>query len=213
MPQLLDPNVNRFEAELAAFDAAKSGQAASRDGVVFYGSSSLRLWDLSAAFPGHQLINRGFGGSHLAECVYHFDRVILPLEPHTLFVYAGDNDVAAGGDAYHVLDHFVELVTRLRWRLPMTRVYFMAIKPSPSRWHLWPIARKANAMVEGYAHVTSGVSFVDTATLLLPGGRDTVESTAPPDASLYSDDLLHLSAAGYAIWTDILRPLVEAETR
>lgn len=214
MPKLLNPDVTRFEPTLAAFDAENaSDDAPPQGGVMFYGSSSIRMWDLATAFPGADLINRGFGGSHLAECVYHFDRIVLPLHPHTLFVYAGDNDVAAGGDAYHVLDHFVELVTRLRTHLPSTRVYFLAIKPSPSRWHLWPIARKANAMVEGYAHITSGVSFVDTATPLLHAGPVGEHDLHPPSADRYIDDHLHLNAEGYAIWAELLQPLVAAECR
>jgi len=37
--------------------------------VVFYGNSSMRLWDnLAHDFPGQRVLNLAFGGSTLAAC-------------------------------------------------------------------------------------------------------------------------------------------------
>ena len=66
---------SQFEPELREFDAAE----APSNAVVFYGSSSLRLWDdLAERFPGRTVVNRGFGGSTLAECIDLLPRVVFP---------------------------------------------------------------------------------------------------------------------------------------
>ena len=85
--------ITNLRPELRAFDYA----SAPADANVFYGSSSIRLWDnIAQCFPGIPVVNRGFGGSTLAECIEFLPRVILPLRPATLILYAGDNDLDQG---------------------------------------------------------------------------------------------------------------------
>src|SRR5690606_37494290 len=70
----------RWRTTLDAF--AEQGRQArpQAGGVLFVGSSSIRLWDnLEAAFQQHPVvIKRGFGGSRLADCVAFIDRLVLP---------------------------------------------------------------------------------------------------------------------------------------
>jgi len=40
------------------------------------------------------VINRGFGGSHMADCALLVDRVVIPYRPKMVLLYAGDNDIA-----------------------------------------------------------------------------------------------------------------------
>ena len=45
--------------------------------VVFYGSSSIRLWNsIETDFPEFEIINLAFGGSTLAACCWFFKRVV-----------------------------------------------------------------------------------------------------------------------------------------
>src|SRR5579862_5101331 len=96
MPALETAQVrSEFESELCAFEMLNA--AAPRNSVVFYGSSSIRLWStLEGDFPLYSVLNRGFGGSTLAECAVVFDRIVAPCSPGTLIVYAGDNDLDQG---------------------------------------------------------------------------------------------------------------------
>jgi hypothetical protein len=41
------------------------------------------------------IIKRGFGGSLLSDSEHFADRIIIPYKPKRVFVYAGDNDLAA----------------------------------------------------------------------------------------------------------------------
>ena len=92
--QPLEP---RYEKDIRAFEAADKTNPPPQDAILFVGSSSIRLWtNLAAAFPGHKVLNRGFGGSHLSDSVTFVDRIVTPYKPKLVLLYAGDNDIASG---------------------------------------------------------------------------------------------------------------------
>ena len=109
----LDPT--RFEPEIRAFEAADRTSPPPLGAVVFIGSSSIQHWSQVAAdFPGVPVLNRGFGGSTLADVVYYEDRALLPYHPHLVVLYAGDNDLAEGRTPHRVLADYRAFVARLR---------------------------------------------------------------------------------------------------
>ena len=65
--QAADPNPVRFEAEIKAFDELDRKNTPPKDAVVFVGSSSIKRWNTADGFPGLVVINRGFGGSYIAD--------------------------------------------------------------------------------------------------------------------------------------------------
>ena len=169
---------------------------------MFLGSSSFRRWDLDRFFPGKGLINRGFGGSQMADALRYLDRVVLPLEPRTLFIYEGDNDLGQGKDPETVEREFLELVDRVHARLPRTRVVFVGIKPSIRRWHLIDKVRDANARVREIAERNDLVDYIDVDTpSLTPDGKLRHE--------LFVEDGLHLNDSGYAIWAELVAPYLD----
>lgn len=198
---------SRWENDIAAFEKADRESPPRPGGVMLYGSSSFRLWrDVGAAFPGVPIVNRGFGGSELSDLVEHFERVVIPHAPRLLLIYGGDNDIANGKSAARVLADFRELVGKVRRHLPDTEVVFMSVKPSPSRERFLDVQREANDLVRRFAEGEKGVRFIDAATPLLDGqGR--------PDPKYFLDDRLHLNAAGYEAWRQVLAPLLRPADR
>ena len=189
----------------AAIDTLVAGDAAHpppRDGVVFVGSSSIRLWTtLAQDFPGVPVVNRGFGGSMIADSTRHVAQLIVPYRPKLVVLYAGDNDVDGGHTADQVFDDFKAFVARVRRDLPETAIAFVSIKPSLARAAQWPTMREANALVAQWAATQTDVVYVDTASAML--GAD-----GKPRRELLREDGLHLSASGYALWTERLRPVL-----
>ena len=58
------PTSQPFQNEIEAFEATDRAHPPSPGGVMFLGSSSIRLWKtLAADFPDVSPVNRGFGGS------------------------------------------------------------------------------------------------------------------------------------------------------
>lgn len=109
----------KWTEAIDAYTTADAEQPPARGGVVFIGSSSIRKWTtLSQDFPGLPVLNRGFGGSELADSVFYADRIILSYQPRTFVVYAGDNDIKAGKSPETVAADFKALRTKNHAALP-----------------------------------------------------------------------------------------------
>ena len=196
---------DRWEADIAAFEAIDREHPPAYGGVVFYGGSSIRMWgSLAQDFAGVNVLNRGFGGCEMEDLARYAARAVVPCAPQRVAVYAGDNDLFAGKSPERVLADFQALVQALHAALPRARIGFISIKPSPSRWQLAPAIREANQRVRSYVSSDTLLSYVDVFTPML--GHD-----GQPRAELFLPDMLHLNAQGYALWTQALTPFVRAE--
>lgn len=82
----------KWEKDIAAIEAKIAASESPQGSILFVGSSSIRLWKLKESFPKRVTSNHGFGGSQLADNVHFFERIIAPVNPSMIVVYAGDND-------------------------------------------------------------------------------------------------------------------------
>lgn len=192
------PEPPKWDAAIAAF-AARDANNPSPDGaLLFVGSSSIRMWDLAASWPGEKLINNGFGGSSLPDAIHHFDRLVAVHRPRAVILYSGDNDLSQRRSVGQVTQDYLTFAARTQQVHPGVPVIILAIKPSVSRWQLWPAMREVNAALRAHCEVTPGLYFADVATPLLgPDG-------SKPAATWFESDGLHLSQTGYAAWTRIV---------
>jgi lysophospholipase L1-like esterase len=192
---------NPWEASIAGFEAADAKSFPAPGGNVFVGSSSIVKWstivtDLAPA----PIIKRGFGGSLLSDSEHFADRIIIPYKPKRVFVYAGDNDLAAKRAPEAVAKSFSDLADKVHAALPSTHLYFITIKPSPSRAALLDAMVKTNGLVQGYASSHPFATVVDVFTPMLKDGK--------PRPELFGPDNLHMNADGYKLWTSIIKPLL-----
>jgi lysophospholipase L1-like esterase len=187
-----------YEAEVRELIARLAAERVPEP-AVFYGSSSIRLWttlghDLEAA----SAVNAGFGGSTLEACAFFFDRIVAPLKPASLIVYAGDNDLGDGRTADEVLEAFRRLAGRVDEICGPIPFAFMSIKPSPARAGLLDAMVRANALVRNEIEQRPNGFYIPIFESMLRGGQ--------PRPELFADDGLHLAPAGYALWTQLLEP-------
>lgn len=195
-------NFARWEPEIQAFEQRDADSPPKTEGILFVGSSSIRFWDLEKYFPAQQFINHGFGGSQIVDSFHFADRIILKHRPRTVIVYAGDNDIAAGKTPGMVAADFRLLVERIHSQLPRTKIVFIAIKPSISRWKMADSMKAANAHISTYCDRDERLSYVDIWQPML--GED-----GRPRRELFIKDGLHLSHAGYQLWTKRVLPHVQ----
>ena len=81
---------NLWDKEIEAFKQADKTGFPKKGGVLFVGSSSIRMWkNVAADFPGFHTINRGFGGSHLEDVNYYAPQIVIPYKPKLIVLYAG----------------------------------------------------------------------------------------------------------------------------
>lgn len=195
-----------WQADLDRFVAMDRQQPPPVDAVLFVGSSSIRLWpDLARDFPRVPTINRGFGGSRLADVARLADRIVAPYRPRQVVIYAGDNDLADGLTPAQVAADYVLLVRRLRELLPGTPIAYIAIKPSPARAQLIDAAREANRRIRALAAGGQTVDFIDVFSPML-------DAAGQPRAEWFGADGLHLNAAGYALWVERITPFLRLGT-
>jgi lysophospholipase L1-like esterase len=195
--------ISPWDAAFADFTADDAAHPHAAGGVLFVGSSSIRLWnDLERQFSALPVvIKRGFGGSQLSDCVKNLSRLVLRYRPRTVLVYAGDNDLAEGVAPPEVLRRFTAFVDGVHATLPDTRIVYISIKPSPLRARLLPQIRSTNALISDYAEREAKVDYADVFTPML-------DAAGHPRPELFQADALHLNADGYALWKRVIAPHV-----
>lgn len=193
-----------WEQDMRRFAQSDAASPPPKHAVLFVGSSSIRFWDtLAGDFPDWPTINRGFGGSQVRDATWYADRIVIPYRPRAIVFYAGDNDLVTGRTPEQVRDDVHAFVARVRRALPQVPIFWLSIKPSPSRQALMPQMQQANALVRADLGHFADTHYVDVATPML--GADGL-----PDPTLFREDMLHMRPAGYVLWTQALAPALHA---
>lgn len=189
----------RWQGPLTDFLKADKEHQPDNDGVLFVGSSTIRMWtNLAQDFRQVPVvINRGFGGSTLADCSLFARELVVRYKPKQVLVYAGDNDLAEGQSPLQVLESFIRFEKTVRAELPNARIDFISIKPSPSRENLLDKIRTTNRLIAGYVHTLHNSAYIDIYTPML-------DEEGHPRIDLFRPDRLHLNDSGYRLWQSII---------
>jgi len=198
---------SRFESEIVAFEKADQKNNPGDKINLFVGSSSIRMWQsLNEDFPNVNVLNRGFGGSETSDAILYFDRIVKPYRPQKIFLYEGDNDIANGKSVDTVFNDFQQFVSLVEENLPDAQVYFIAIKPSPSRWSIHLEMELANQMIKEICNQKKNLQFIDVYTPM-------IGMNGKPTPELFVSDSLHMTRKGYEIWTQVIFPFVNEATK
>ena len=169
--------------------------------IIFTGSSSVRLWrDAGLLSKGSPIINTAFGGSTAYGLNLYLEDLVLRYEPKQVFIYEGDNDIAAGRDTRTILEHLDTIFTRIWEQNPETEIVYIAAKPSPLRWEMHKEYEALNKAMERRAKKEDRLVFADVYSPMLQKGEVRED--------LFVEDRLHMNRTGYAIWAEVIRPLV-----
>ena len=169
--------------------------------VLFVGSSSIRMWtSLTEDMAPLPVINRGFGGSKISEVNSYFDRIVTPYRPRAIVFYAGENNLDANEAPAAVAEQFRRFMDLKRSRLGQTPVFYISAKPSKLRFKQFAQQTELNNSVRALASSASDLTYIDVVSPMLVNGQ-------PRD--IYVQDGLHMSPAGYAIWTGIVRDALQ----
>lgn len=194
-----DPLV--WEDDIQALESNTSSLASGGQGVVFVGSSSIRLWDsLTDDMSPIGVIQHGFGGAKLNDIVHYAQRLVNAWQPRAVVVFAGTNDIdpSATKTPEQLLASYQAFVAAVRADQPGVPIFYIGITPSPMRWAVWPIAQATNTLIEQWSGSDPDLHFIDTS-----GGL--MGSNGEPDPDNYRFDGLHLSEQGYGVWREIIR--------
>jgi lysophospholipase L1-like esterase len=190
---------NPFEKEIISYEKQDSLSMPAKGQLLFIGSSSFRLWksfasDMQGLPPA---LNRGFGGSTLADALYYFDRMVVKYQPKWVFVYEGDNDLAKGKSPQVIASEYDEFKSRLAKQVPGAKVVFVATRPSLARTAIVGKQRELNALIQ-----SKGGYYIDMHSPFFLA-----------DGSLMTDifvaDKLHLNDKGYVIFANQIRAFIK----
>src|SRR2546423_1801598 len=102
----------RWEKEIAAYEQQDRANPPPKGALLFTGASTIRMWkSLAADYPDQKLINRGFGGSQIADATHFADRIIFPYEPKMIFFPSGGDHINAGKTVEQGLADYKKIAT------------------------------------------------------------------------------------------------------
>jgi lysophospholipase L1-like esterase len=188
------------EKDIAAYEQADRTSPPPKGGLLFIGSSTIRLWKtLASDFPQHKVINRGFGGSQIADSTHFAERIVFPYVPRMILLRAGGNDIHAGKSPELVFSDFRAFVIKVREKLPNAEIAYIALNPSIARWDEKEKGEALNRMIREYAREIAGLKYIAAESISLgPDGK--------PRPELFVADKLHFSPEGYKLLAESVRP-------
>jgi lysophospholipase L1-like esterase len=202
------PDPSRFEHAIKTFEESDRVNPPPQGAIVCIGSSSIRFWhnNIRSDLAPLTIVPRGFGGSMMNDALAFAGRIVMPYRPRAVVVYEGDNDIAGGILPQTIRDAFKAFVDKVHNGNPEIRIYFLSIKPSPSRWALWPRMKEANRLVAEVCARDARLTYVDVAAGMLDADGQVRED-------IFLEDKLHMNRKGYMIWRDILGPVLHKAER
>lgn len=200
--QRYDPQ--RFAEEIQDFIDYDAENSLLENPVLFVGSSTVNLWKTGDCFPGHNVINRGFGGASIKDILYYYNDVIWKYNPSSIIIY-NDIDIENGVPVDSVLGDYIVLSDRIHHDFPESRIIIISIKSTPMDFLLGIEVRNnkimLNKKLKEYADEVSYIEYLDLETLLYnPEGA--------LDLQYYSEDRMHLNENGYLLWSKELEKII-----
>lgn len=187
-----------WDKEIDSLTAIDKKQTPPEKAVLFVGSSSIRLWtNLHESFPKLKFINRGFGGSHLADVNYYFERLVTPYNPRIIVLFAGENDTWDDVAPVKVASDYRNFSQMVRQKFPKTKIIYISLKPSPSRKTKFDKFLQTNELIKSEISKDKRAVFVDVFSAML-------DAKGQPQPELFVADMLHMNEKGYAIWRGLL---------
>lgn len=209
MTQALAPAPSRphdfrkWEKDISAFENLDRRMPPPTNPVLFVGSSTVVRWQsLAKDFPETPVLNRGFGGSEIADSTYYAERIIFPYNPRMIVLRSGVNDIHAGRSPEEVFNDFKAFITKVRTRFPKVPVAFVAVNPSPSRWSEKKAGERLNALVAEYVKTSANLVFIDIS-------RISLNREGQVRSELFEADRLHFNQEGYKLLASAVRPHVD----
>lgn len=196
---------HEFWSEIENFKTLDAQNPPPKNEILFIGSSSFRKWtDVSAYFPDKTIINRGFGGSTLADLNYYADDLLKPYNPKQILIYCGENDFAADENvtSKEVFNRFKTFYKKIRAYYPKTEVDFVSIKNSPSRTKYWKKMLVTNALIEKYLNHKKNAEYIDITDVMM-------DENGKVRKDIFLEDMLHMKAEGYQLWAKKIKPYLK----
>ncbi len=191
----MNKRLNRFENDIRVFEEDDKKNPPVKNAVLFIGDSDIRFWKtLADDMIGLDVINRGFGGSRTGDLLFFFDRIVLPYKPQSIVINCGGNDINIGIPDDEIIKNIKMFVEKVHQTLPETTIFLLSEKPSPVNPAGWMKKKELSNKFMRLTGEYNYTEFIDIFDLLH-------NETGELNGDYFRNDLAHLNAKGYKIWS------------
>ncbi|MDC3079464.1 GDSL-type esterase/lipase family protein [Flavobacteriaceae bacterium] len=181
-----------FEQEITVLQRRAAQKTQQNDLIVFYGSSSIRLWDLKQDFPSLNTLNLGFGGAFIHSLSNNFENLFQRLQPKAIVLYLGGNDLTLGLSASEIVEQIQVFVQRIHIKFPSTTIFNVSLKPSFERQELLEVIQQIN---QGMLELSMQFYYLHQVKLY----EALIDQNQQIRSDVLLQDGLHLNEQGYQI--------------
>ena len=191
-----------FEGELKKLKKLVSNKKETNNQLVFYGSSTIRLWErLASDFSDFNTINLGFGGALIQDLNKNFNDLFKSLNPKYIVTYLGGNDLTLNYSSEKISQKIIEFFKKITERFPNTSIINLSIKPSFERIKDIEKIEKINSLIKTESKTNNKLIQLEFYNELMIGNKI--------NSDFYLQDGLHLNTKGYEIIIKKLKQLLK----
>lgn len=182
--------------------AQQEREAVHARNIVMLGNSLTERGAWADILQDSLVLNRGIGGDCVAGMTARLGAIVAG-KPRAIFLMAGVNDLIFSKITPEaLLGQYERLLDAIRAASPRTTVFIQSLLPLDEAQNEEYFAGK-NARIEAFNALLRetarrrGLDYIDV------WSRIVCDEKMPAE---YTVDGIHLNAAGYAVWSDVLRP-------
>ena len=202
-----DPNIQYYNSKCQAFNLQNFNLTEGQ--IVFIGDSITDLYPLDEYYADLDLAtyNRGIGGDTTSGVLKRLKISLFDIKPSKIVLLIGANDVNGCVEKSKILSNYQEILTKIKTELPETQVYCMSMIPQNLTLETYSTIDvekttqtilELNPQIEAMVSNEPNFTYLDLFSLLADSNNMLIET--------YSDDGIHLNAAGFEVWTSLIKP-------
>ena len=138
----------------------------------------------------------------MSDLSYYLNETVLQFSPSKVFIYEGDNDIAAERHLNMIMKHANDVVKTIEKQFPSSQIILIAAKPSIARWNLKEEYLLVNQALKEFANKKSNRHYADVWSIMLDENGEVLKD-------IFIEDGLHMNKKGYDLWDRVIRPFVE----
>lgn len=172
--------------------------------TVFLGNSLTEMWDVNYFFNDSTILNCGITGD-FSEGLLQRTKGILRIEPETLFIEIGINDIIEKIPLTEICENYKKLIKLFQKEMPQTKIYIQSNLPVIiNRPSLLTDGENVNRRILEQNKNIQAIAakyhciYIDVYNELVK---------EKDRSSLFIWDGIHLTPKAYAIWTKVIKEL------
>lgn len=192
--------------DIRRFDQLNRDNPPPRDAILFYGSSSIRLWnDIEEDMAPYPVVRRGYGGASLHDAAYFARRVLHPIDYSALVLFIGNDIWGKPTDKHPAeMQRLTEMIVKVsRRHRPEAPIFLIEVTHIPARAQLIKEWDAANRRLRRYADSQQDIFYIPMRDIYLDEQNQVREE-------LFIEDQIHQNEQGYALWTGRIKEGLKA---